>query len=660
MDTILNGKSAAGGRGNASAHEIATPRLVCLAGHHIGRTFAVNTETISLGRVSANDVCIRNPHVSRRHAQIFKQGSDCRLVDLKSRNNTFVNGVAVHEHWLEHGDEIVIADHRYVYLSNAEDEIRGTADASPDVRSDLERGRTITLRSAIARDVAYAKNADEVDSERPEERVERKHLAVLLQIAKTVTADANRRVLLKQVSDILNRSLGAERVFILLADEPSGALRPAVASLKQKDEKPALPLSQTIIEKVINERSSLLYLDAAADMDLQRAKSVVGLHLRSVMCTPLIYRERFYGLIYLDNHTLPGEFTQSDLWLLTAIANHVAMMIESCDYATRLQGEVRRLQAQIGEPKPVFVGTSRTVSAILAKARKAADSAATILILGESGTGKEVLARCIHGWSARRAAPFVVVNCAALSDELLQSDLFGHERGAFTGAVRQKRGRLELADGGTLLLDEIGEMAPELQAKLLRFLETREFERVGGTHSIHVDVRVIAVTHRNLAANVTSGRFREDLYYRLRVIEVFMPPLRERRSDVPLLAEKFLEDYAAEMKRGAVRFSDDALALLCAHDWPGNVRELRNAVERAVVLSSGTLITEDDLQLGHDAERRCVASEQLGYHDQIRALKRRIIRDALEANDGIKNLAAERLGLRPSYLSRLMKNLEMR
>ncbi len=652
--------AAAGRKSTAAADTPEAPRLLCSAGQQIGRTFVISGGEMTLGRISANDVCIPIPHVSRRHARIVDQDGVWRLFDLKSRNHTYVNGGVVQEHQLEHGDEIAIADHRFVFLTTAADGERGAPDAMPEILSDPDRGRTVTLRAAIAQDDAPQADSGGVLAEARSEKTLRKQMAVLHQIALTVTADDALQPLLKRIADILIRSFGAERVFILLAEASWGELRPTVASLKQTSEQCGLPLSRTIIEKVVNERASFLCHDATADASFQRAESVVGLNLRSVMCAPLITRERLRGLVYLDNRSVPGEFSEEDLWLLTAIASYVAMMIENCEHTARLRGQMRRLQEQVEEGAPLFVGSSPAVGDVLAMARRAADSNATILILGESGTGKEVLARCIHRWSGRHRAAFVVVNCAALSDELLQSDLFGHERGAFTGAVKQKRGRLEVADGGSLLLDEIGEMPPELQSKLLRFLEEREFERVGGTQSIRVDVRVIAATNKDLAAQVKAGRFREDLYFRLRVVEIAMPPLRRRKGDIPLLADKFLADYALEMGRNLAGFSPEACDLLRAHDWPGNVRELRNAIERAVVLAAGPLITAGDLQLGHPGQSPRAAPASAGFHEQIRALKRQVLQEAIEAAGGVKSLAAERLGLRPSYLSRLMKNLDMR
>jgi DNA-binding NtrC family response regulator len=305
-----------------------------------------------------------------------------------------------------------------------------------------------------------------------------------------------------------------------------------------------------------------------------------------------------------------------------------------------------------------MVGESQAMRAVYDRIRRIAPSSCTVLVDGETGTGKELAARAIHQNSPRARGPFVAVNCAALTEPLLESELFGHEKGAFTGAVALKRGRLETADGGTLFLDEIGELAPALQARLLRALQHREFERVGGIRTVKVDVRVIAATNRDLADAVASGRFRQDLWYRLNVVSVTMPPLRARREDIPFLAEHFGVRYA----RGRpVAISPEAMQALRAYDWPGNVRELENAVQAAVVLGCSDTIVADDLPdavLEGSALRR--GGPAAAYHQQVLEAKRRLIADALEQSGGNYTAAAKCLGINPTYLHRLATNLQVR
>jgi DNA-binding NtrC family response regulator len=305
----------------------------------------------------------------------------------------------------------------------------------------------------------------------------------------------------------------------------------------------------------------------------------------------------------------------------------------------------------------LIVGKSEKMKEAVETAEKAAASNATVLLLGESGTGKEVFARAIHNWSERKIQPFVAINCVGLSKELLESELFGHEKGAFTGADQLKKGRMELANGGTVFLDEIGDVSQELQTKLLRFLQEREFDRVGGRAPIRVNVRIIAATNRDLDSAVAEGRFREDLYHRLNVIPITLPPLRERREDIPALADFFLRRYAAEAKKTFVDVNAEARAKLMAYGWPGNVRELANVIERAVVLGPGPSVVVRDLP-GRiaAAEERGIAGD-LSYRDALEAARRELVTQALDRSGGNRSAAAKSLGLHEKYFLRLIKTL---
>jgi Nif-specific regulatory protein len=307
-----------------------------------------------------------------------------------------------------------------------------------------------------------------------------------------------------------------------------------------------------------------------------------------------------------------------------------------------------------------MVGESAAMRQIHQRIAKAAPSDSTVLILGESGTGKELAARAIHMNSPRARRSFVPINATAITETLLESELFGYERGAFTGAFGQKKGQLESADGGTVFLDEIGELAPAIQVKLLRVLQEREITRVGGTHPIKIDVRFIAATNKDLETAVKEGRFREDLYYRLNVIVLRMPALRERRDDIPLLASFFLNRISARCKRRVIGFSPDARACLTRHDWPGNVRELENAIERAVVLGSAERLQLDDLPetlLEHAAQGAELSTE---YHHAVQRAKQQIVIAALVRSTGNHADAARQLGLHPNNLHRLIRNLNIK
>jgi len=283
-----------------------------------------------------------------------------------------------------------------------------------------------------------------------------------------------------------------------------------------------------------------------------------------------------------------------------------------------------------------------------------------VLITGESGTGKELAARALHRNSPRTGKPFVAINCAAIPEALLESDLFGHERGAFTGAAGQKKGRLEVADGGVVFLDEIGELAPALQVKLLRVLQEREFERVGGTHPIKVDIRLIAATNRNLEEAVRKAEFRQDLYYRLAVVELHMPPLRERKEDIPMLTRHFVQKYAKRCNVKARPVARETMATLVNYDWPGNVRELENAIERALVMGSSDVVLLEDLPDSVLDQGSTDEATDGKYHARLKELKKELIQDAVERTRGNYVEAAAILGVHPNYLHRLIRNLGLK
>jgi DNA-binding NtrC family response regulator len=307
----------------------------------------------------------------------------------------------------------------------------------------------------------------------------------------------------------------------------------------------------------------------------------------------------------------------------------------------------------------LIAGKSAKMKEAVETARKAAASNATVLLLGESGTGKEVFARAIHNWSERKSQPFVAINCVGLSKELLESELFGYEKGAFTGADQLKKGKMELANGGTVFLDEIGDVSQELQTKLLRFLQEREFDRVGGRGPIRVNVRIIAATNRDLESAISEGRFREDLYHRLNVIPISLPPLRERSEDIAALADYFLRRYAAEAKKNFIDVSAEAQAKLTVYGWPGNVRELANVIERAVVLGTGPSVTARDLPGRIAAVEGQEIASDLSYRNALEAARREVVTQALDRSGGNRTAAAKSLGLHEKYFLRLIKTLRI-
>jgi DNA-binding NtrC family response regulator len=341
-------------------------------------------------------------------------------------------------------------------------------------------------------------------------------------------------------------------------------------------------------------------------------------------------------------------------------SKHLAIVLDKAFEREFLRAQSRCLQTEMEGRLVQVIAENPTMKNLLQLAHRAADSGSTILLLGESGTGKEVLARNIHRWSPRIDYPFTVVNCAAIPDQLLESELFGHEKGAFTGAHQLKRGKFEVADRGTVFLDEIGEVPASIQTKLLRVLQDHEFERVGGTRTIRADIRVIAATNGDLERAVRENRFREDLYYRLNVVSLKLPPLRERKEDIPVLIDHFLRKYASELKKSVKRLSPGTLDGLIAYHWPGNVRELENVIERAMVLSTGEQIGPEDLPPQLTAGLRREAFRGKKFHEAVKEFKQWTIQDALKRSEGNQTKAAEILGLQRTYLAKLIRLLEIK
>ncbi|HXV80944.1 MAG TPA: sigma 54-interacting transcriptional regulator [Candidatus Binatia bacterium] len=337
-------------------------------------------------------------------------------------------------------------------------------------------------------------------------------------------------------------------------------------------------------------------------------------------------------------------------------ANGAVVKVLDCKRRAR---EVEISAEEADDRHRMVVGKSPQIHYALSVAKKAAASRSTMLLLGESGTGKEIFARAIHAWSDRKDKPFVAISCVGLSKELLGSQLFGHEKGAFTGALELKKGKMELAHGGTVFLDEIGDISTELQAKLLRFLQEREFERVGGNQPIRVDVRIIAATNRDLNSAVREGHFREDLFYRLNVVPLVLPPLRERKEDIPALANYFLKRSALETKKNFTGITEEALQKLITYEWPGNVRELANLIEHAVVMGQGPELTVHDLPAKIASTVPEILQDGFSYHKAIDDYRRELIEKTLAETRGNRAEAARILGLQRTYLSRLIKALRV-
>jgi transcriptional regulator with GAF, ATPase, and Fis domain len=509
--------------------------------------------------------------------------------DLNSRNGTVVNGAGVEEQWLQHGDEIAVGDSSFLFL--LEDQDIAPAGGRVEFEDAQFTAETTILNP---RDVVYLQ-PDRLLLELPATSGVARNLNALLKISRIVHAIRDLNELQGQLLDLIFEVVPAGRGAILLADNEGTQFNSMFARTRQAGQAPLVKVSRTIARQVLEQRIAILGRDVASSDELREVESLAASEVRSLLCVPLTVFQRVIGCIYLDSNSLSARLQDEHLQLVTAIASISAVALENASRLQWLEQENNRLTVEISQDRSL-VGEGSRMKEIYQFLKRVAPADSTVLIEGESGTGKELAARALHRYGPRASKLFVAINCAAIPETLLESDLFGHERGAFTGAAGLKRGRLEVADGGTVLLDEIGELAPALQVKLLRVLQEREFERVGGLHPIKVDIRLIAATNCNLEQAVREGRFRQDLYYRLAVLRVTMPTLRDRREDIPMLARHFVQKHAKRCKVKPKGISPEALSRLVNYEWPGNVRELENAIERALVLGASDTILPEDLR----------------------------------------------------------------
>lgn len=615
------------------------PRLTIISGRERGKSFELAGEKISVGRESANEIRLNDASVSRRHSLIERRGEEFFISDRKSLNGTFVGGESADNTRLKNGDKIRIGDFTFLFQTGGATEETPTSIIFDRTEFRLPKS-SVQLRvnevfGAMARDLtALVKISDKINKIRDVEKLQRELLDLIFEV---VPADE-----------------GA----ILLVDDELDFVE--IVGKNRRAESDSVNVSETVVSRVLRELNVVLAADLTDDENLKNIESLFLAQTSSLLCVPVMLFEKPLGVIYLSTSGAKARLDEDQLRFLTAVAAIAAAAIENARNFSRLESENRRLRSESLEHR--MIGESEAMRKIYSVIAKAAPTDSTVLIGGESGTGKELAAQAIHLNSRRKDQPFVAVNCAALTEALLESELFGHEKGAFTGAVAQKKGKIEAAQGGTLFLDEIGETAPALQTKLLRVLQEREFERVGGTRTIKADIRLIAATNRDLEEEVKNGNFRQDLFYRLNVVRLTMPALRERKDDILPLAESFAEKFAQAVNRRIRGISARAKKLLLKYDYPGNVRELENAVERAVVLGSGEWILPEDLPenfldiASGSADEKTVST----YHEAVREKKKQLIREAFHEARGSYVEAAKLLDINPNYLHRLIRNLEIK
>lgn len=564
----------------------------------------------SIGRGRENDLTLAGRNIEDTHVVVRFNGDSFSVQSVCSTGFTF-GGRHVDSATLSHGDEITIGDQRLIFRLFDADSPSPSAPSS-------------------AAETTYRQ---------------------MLEMSRKLLTHHEPDALLADLMDGIIELTRADKGFLLLVE--NGALNVRVARNigdTANDSYDEL-YSDSIVAQVVRERQPLIVADALHDQQFSSSKSVVNYKICSVMCAPLMVADSLLGLIYVANDNVVNLFTDAHLEVLTIFAAQASLILSAALTINALQDDNQALRETVqGIRFGSLVGSCDAMRAVYRRVEKVAATDVSVLITGETGTGKELIAREIHSRSDRAKGPFVTINCGAIPENLLESELFGHARGAFTGAVAARAGRFQAADKGTLFLDEIGEMPVNLQVKILRAIQERTVTRVGETRPERVDIRIVAATHRDLPEMIRAGEFREDLYYRLNVVAIALPALRERDEDVVVIAQYLLDRFVEEFSAGARQFAPDALAAIRRHPWPGNIRQLENHIKKAVILAEGASIRAADLDLAQVA-----AAEIKPLADAREEWQRRYILDALALNDGNRTKTARDLGVDPRTVFRFLE-----
>jgi Nif-specific regulatory protein len=610
-------------------------KVVVVSGSAKGTVVRLTGSQFFVGRDSSNQLCLHDRAVSRKHFSISETDAAFHLVDLDSHNGTFVNGIPVRRKLLGHGNTIRVGHCELVFLIGEDDSpIARMVQLRDESPGDL---LTTTSTNLLPSDSNFGTDVGRMARD----------LNALFKVASIINSIRDLEALQQRLLELICEVVPADSAAVVITRQADDDPSSSCTWSRKAGDSPPLQIRRELVQRALWERSAIISRPSAQSRNAE-----------SVLCVPLTAVESTIGVLYLIAHGAEKRFEEDHVNFLTSFAGIAAVTLENVLALEALRSENRRLQTEL-DLDGVIVGESDSIRKVQEFIARVAGGDSAILIRGESGTGKELVARAIHHNSARAGKPFIAINCAAIPEALLESELFGHEKGAFTGAIATKKGKLEVAEGGTVFLDEIGELPLPLQAKLLRVLQQREFERVGSTRSLKFDARVLTATNKDLEQAIQEREFRQDLYYRLNVVSLVVPPLRERPDDIPLLAIYFAAKYAEKCKRPLKGISPEARALLMAYSWPGNVRELENAMEHAMVLGLTDEILPDDLPAAllevQPAGRRGVK-----YHDRINHLKKQLIVDAVAQTKGSYTEAAKLLGLHPNYLHRLIRNLDIK
>ena len=592
------------------------PSLKWMAPQGRPRVFGIYKRVTSIGTAGANDIVIDSRSLEPHHAQIVFDGRDFTIASVDAGATIAVNGKKKKKSKIFHNDKLTLSEVELVFSLYDES-------ANRDAASSQEEDHTSEIEGML-------KLSDF-----------NRRLLEIREIPQQIEA------LLDAVVEVVHANKG----FVILLRDGD----PEVAAARNVDRK-TIPdavtqLSDSILRRCIDTRQPLIVSDAVNDTMFNSSQSVLDLQLSSVMVAPLIAQGQLLGLIYVGNDNVVNLFEQSSLEVLTVFAGQASLILQNAILLNQLTTDRDRIAEELQAQRfGDIIGSCPSLQQVFRRVEKVAPADINVLITGETGTGKELFAREVHRRSNRAGGPFVVVNCGAIPENLMESELFGHVRGAFTGAVSTRQGSFQAAHGGTLFLDEIGEMPLALQVKLLRALQERVVIKVGDTKPESVDIRVLAATNRDLETAIKEGTFREDLYYRLNVVNLHLPPLRERGDDIVILAKFMLNRYAAEFGANVNGFTPKALEAMRSYDWPGNVRQLENRIKKAIVLADKTLIGPDDLDLGGDQQRAVVPLAQ-AREDFTRSY----ILKVLERNGGNRTQTARELGVDPRTIFRYLE-----
>ena len=583
------------------------------------RVFSIYKKITSIGRSGGNDVAIDDRTMADYHAQIVFDGKAFNLNEVDLEADIQVNQKKKRRVRLEHGDRIDLGKVE-LHFSLFDEADRDEDEAGAATGQSDERSVAVGMRQL-----------HELSQRLMQARQMEDKLSLLMDAVIAATHAAKGFLVLLEGGDTrvtVARNLGGKNV-----------------------EGGVAHLSDSILARVIETKQPLIVSDALSDTQFGRSESVMNLQLASVMCAPLLAEGQLLGLIYLGNDSVRGLFGETSLEILTIFAAQAALLLQNAQLLDQLRSDKGELEKQLHEKRfGDIVGTNPSLVEVFRKVEKVAGTDISVLITGETGTGKELIAREVHRRSTRKDGPFVVVNCGAIPENLMESELFGHVRGAFTGAVATRSGKFQAAHQGTLFLDEIGELPLGLQVKLLRALQERVVTKVGDTKPDRVDIRVVAATNRDLEAEIKKGTFREDLFYRLNVVNLHLPPLRERGDDTVLLAKFLLAKYAEELNPKVKGFTPNALIAIRKYEWPGNVRQLENRLKKAIVLCDKTLIGPEDLDLFAEALAPIMTLTQAREDFQ-----RRYILEVLERNNGNRTKTARDLGVDPRTIFRYLE-----